>query len=59
MESVVTQVEIALSEGASETTGLAVQVMKFDLVHHRHEDLVLKDNQLKDPEIPLRDISGG
>lgn len=53
----VTKVVAAPDDCASESTGTAVQVKKFDVAHFCHEDLLAIVNQIKNPEIPLCDIS--
>lgn len=53
----VTEMKIAPSDGASDTTGMAVRVTNFDIALFRHQDL-LRYSQIRDLEILLRDISG-
>lgn len=47
----------APDDGTSETTCTALWVKKFDVADYRHEDLLLKIDQIDDLEIPLPDMS--
>lgn len=48
----------APNDDTAVTTGTAVRVPKFDLVHYRHKDLLLVVNQISESGILLRDRSG-
>lgn len=52
-----TPVQIAPSDGASETTGTVMRETKFDTANYPYKDLLLRAHQINDPEIPLCDIS--
>lgn len=43
----------APSISTSETKGRAVRVTNFDVARYRHEDLLLRVNQIDDSEISL------
>lgn len=45
------------SDGASETTGTALQVTKIDVAQYHHENVLPKVNQINEPDIALHDIS--
>lgn len=53
----VIQVSTAFSDSASEATGMAVRVSKFNFAHYRYEDLFLRVNLTVDAEIPLYNIN--
>lgn len=59
MKGVVTKTARLLNGGASETLTTAVRVIKFDVVHYCHEDLLFGVNQISDAKIQLRDASDG
>lgn len=49
--------ETAPSEGALETTGMAVRVIEFEIVHFRHKNLLLFVTLINGPEFPLRNVN--
>lgn len=59
VEEEVTPVPTTPSDGAPRTTGTAVRVNKFVVARYRHENLLVRVNQINNPEIPLCDINDG
>lgn len=57
VKEVVTQVPTLPADVASEITGTAVGVVKFDVANYRNEDVLHRVIQIDGPVIALHDIS--
>lgn len=59
MAEKITQVAIASSDGAAETTKTAARVTEFNVVYYHHENLPFGTNQSNNPDAPLHNKSDG
>lgn len=59
VEGEVIEMAIVSDEEASETTSMAVQVKKFGVDYYRHQNRLLRVNQMKNSEVSRHDVTDG